>query len=372
MREGKIKMDKEFLNLLDEWHENSEFQKIIDAILPLPEHELDYDLTGHLARAYNNSDKYEKAIETLIRVKEQGQHDARWLFRLGYAYFYQGRNKEALQVFTQCKEINPDEPNIDVFLKMLLEQDEDKDGDYNPQQEYWELYLEKIDMPVSGEPWKNDIAPAFYFDISDSGTGKCYEIAFSPFEDEGEKLQGLNRLVEQKGFEANGCGWENFFRDHIVTDNPGLSVKITGDSDYDTCRLTAKNKKDYYALLGILSKAVRDLYVCDPKAKLPEEFEYVKDMFNDNYYPKNLVEQVKKLLQKVAVFIEGGKHTYEEIQQKFDEATEMINNLQEKFEEQNSEIETIARDSIGETVAGILEFYNIDIDVETAIRERDW
>ena len=49
-----------------------------------------------------------------------------------------------------------------------------------------------------------------------------------------------------------------------------------------------------------------------------------------------------------------------------------INDLQEEFEENDSEIETSARESIGETVAYILKWFDIEIDAEDAIRERDW
>ena len=49
-----------------------------------------------------------------------------------------------------------------------------------------------------------------------------------------------------------------------------------------------------------------------------------------------------------------------------------INDLQEEFEENDSELETGARDSIGETVEYILKWFQIDLDVEDAIQERDW
>ena len=49
-----------------------------------------------------------------------------------------------------------------------------------------------------------------------------------------------------------------------------------------------------------------------------------------------------------------------------------INDLQEEFEENDSEIETGARDSIGETVEYILKWFDIDLDVEDAIGQRDW
>ena len=45
-----------------------------------------------------------------------------------------------------------------------------------------------------------------------------------------------------------------------------------------------------------------------------------------------------------------------------------INDLQEEFDENDSEIETVARDSIGVTVGYILDWFGIDIDVEDAIR----
>ena len=52
--------------------------------------------------------------------------------------------------------------------------------------------------------------------------------------------------------------------------------------------------------------------------------------------------------------------------------TEAINDLQEEFEENDSELETAARDSIGESVEYILRWFQIGLDVEDAIQQRDW
>ena len=46
--------------------------------------------------------------------------------------------------------------------------------------------------------------------------------------------------------------------------------------------------------------------------------------------------------------------------------------LQEEFDENDSELETVARECIAENVAYILAWFNIPIDTEEAIRERDW
>jgi len=106
--------------------------------------------------------------------------------------------------------------------------------------------------------------------------------------------------------------------------------------------------------------------------KLPADFKYVPDMYSDEYFPNTLVDKVKKIIKEAAVFIEEGDHSKEEIQTAFDKMTMAINELQDEFYENDSEIETAAREAIGETVDRIIKFFNIDIDIEEAIRERDW
>lgn len=96
------------------------------------------------------------------------------------------------------------------------------------------------------------------------------------------------------------------------------------------------------------------------------------DMYNDTYYPKFLVDKVRDEIMKVISFLEKEVRTNKEIQQMFDEMTVAINDLQDEFDENDSEIETVAREAIGAAVFHILSYYNIDIDCETAISERDW
>ena len=104
----------------------------------------------------------------------------------------------------------------------------------------------------------------------------------------------------------------------------------------------------------------------DPDYKLLDE------MYQDNYYPDFLVDKVKDELQKVIDLLEGGETDTEAVQVTLDEAVCGINDLQQEFDDNDSEIETVARDCIGVTVAYILEWFGIPIDIEEAIRERDW
>ncbi|MGA3674603.1 DUF5713 family protein [Lysinibacillus agricola] len=106
--------------------------------------------------------------------------------------------------------------------------------------------------------------------------------------------------------------------------------------------------------------------------KLDSEFKYLVDMYEDPYFPTFLVDKLKLHIVKVVHFIEENTYTIEEIQEKLDEMTLAINELQNEFDQNDSEIETVARDSIGTTVEEILQYFELDIDMEEAIREREW
>ena len=106
--------------------------------------------------------------------------------------------------------------------------------------------------------------------------------------------------------------------------------------------------------------------------KFDADYIMLDDMYKDDYFPDFLVDKIKGLLQNIIDILEAGERNLETIQNAFDKMTLAINDLQEEFEENDSELETAARESIGETVAYILKWFDIDIDVEDAIGERDW
>lgn len=106
--------------------------------------------------------------------------------------------------------------------------------------------------------------------------------------------------------------------------------------------------------------------------KFDENYVLLEEMYNDGYFPNFLVDKVKELICPVIVMLENGERDKKIIQDGLDKMTLAINDLQEEFEDNDSEIETVARDSIGETVGYILDWFGIDIDIEDAIGERDW
>ena len=101
-------------------------------------------------------------------------------------------------------------------------------------------------------------------------------------------------------------------------------------------------------------------------------YKLLDEMYQDEYYPDFLVDKVRNQLQKVIDLLERGETDTEAVQETLDEAVCGINDLQEEFDENDSEIETVARECIAADVAYLLEWFDIPIDIEEAIRERDW
>ena len=106
--------------------------------------------------------------------------------------------------------------------------------------------------------------------------------------------------------------------------------------------------------------------------KFDENYILLEDMVNDEYYPEFLVDKLKELIIPVIILLENGETNTDIVQSKLDEMTLAINELQEEFYDNDSEIETVARDSIAVTIGYIMKWFHIDIDMETALRERDW
>ena len=113
-------MDRvELLKQVNEWNEKGEHQKIVDAIEVLSHEEWGYELTCLLARAYNNMRgalQLEKAVSLFESVREKGNDDPLWHYRLGYALYYLHREKEALPCFRRALELNPDDSDALQFI----------------------------------------------------------------------------------------------------------------------------------------------------------------------------------------------------------------------------------------------------------------
>ena len=102
------------------------------------------------------------------------------------------------------------------------------------------------------------------------------------------------------------------------------------------------------------------------------DYQPLYEMYDDEYFPDFLVDKIKAELDKIEAVLAGGEKNTAIIQQHFDTMMRAINDLEAEFEENDSEIETVARESIGEVVDYLLQKYRIAVDLEEALREREW
>ena len=101
---------------------------------------------------------------------------------------------------------------------------------------------------------------------------------------------------------------------------------------------------------------------------------FLQCMYEDDYFPKHLVDKGKQILVRLAERIENEKPAdVAALYVLTHAATNEFNDLDEELYEADSEIETAARECIAEDFAFIAEAYGFaDADLEELIATRDW
>lgn len=82
----------EFKAQLDQWHDEDEHEKIIEAIKNIPQYERDLELILDLACALNNMKRYDEVLAVLEPAEEQGKDNSRWHFYIGWVYYHRFEN----------------------------------------------------------------------------------------------------------------------------------------------------------------------------------------------------------------------------------------------------------------------------------------
>lgn len=194
-------MEENLLDQLTAWHEEDEHSSIVSRIMDIPEPERDYTLVGLLARALNNLERYEEALEQLLSIAGPGKQDPVWHYRAGYSYYYLKQYEQAVQAFEQANELEPGDEDILDLLEWSRSaaQREDRErqrfaaaqtssgpsggGRFDPQEftDFWEDSAYAEDSYVSEPPTDELIAsveqelgyklPAFYIEMMKQHNG---------------------------------------------------------------------------------------------------------------------------------------------------------------------------------------------------------
>lgn len=105
---------------LEFWHQNNEYEKIIQELEEIPDSERSSFLTGLLARAYENAaggsehpEYHLHAIELLKSAPEE--EDPNWNFRMGFALYWLDREEEAIPYFEKIFTLISSDPETQAF-----------------------------------------------------------------------------------------------------------------------------------------------------------------------------------------------------------------------------------------------------------------
>lgn len=103
------------------------------------------------------------------------------------------------------------------------------------------------------------------------------------------------------------------------------------------------------------------------------EHPFLHEMFDDPYFPDDVVQKGREILIALCERIEAEKpQNLGELYVLTHAMTEEFNDLALEFEEQGSELETGAREAIAANLGTILRAYEFDADIEEALAPRDW
>ena len=102
-------------------------------------------------------------------------------------------------------------------------------------------------------------------------------------------------------------------------------------------------------------------------------YPFLAEMYEDDYFPNALVDKGKAILVRLCEQIEADQpESLDDLYALTHAATEEFNDLAVEFEEEDSEIETGARDAIGGDFAAIAAAYGYDADIEELTGTREW
>ncbi|HLP11926.1 MAG TPA: DUF5713 family protein [Flavobacteriales bacterium] len=110
------------------------------------------------------------------------------------------------------------------------------------------------------------------------------------------------------------------------------------------------------------------------KNEVIKKHAFLEDMYNDKYYPRFLVDKCKHVLLDLCAAIEReNPKSLDDLYKLTHAATEEINALEKEFYENDSELETVARECLGMDFVFIATTYGFkDADVEELIAPRNW
>lgn len=128
-------MRDELIAELNAWHEEDEYNQIVDRINEIPTPLIDDELAIHLGRALNNLGRYKEALKWFLKVDEELKNNPLWHFRVGYAYYYLDQLEDAIREFEIAHEMDPEDEDTSTFLEWSRNEAAQAQSDANSSEE---------------------------------------------------------------------------------------------------------------------------------------------------------------------------------------------------------------------------------------------
>lgn len=144
-----MKDNTELLEQLEQWNRQGKHQLIADAVGTLPEEQRDYEIISRFARALNNLERYDEALQQLALIEEQGEGDSLLHYRKGYALYYLKRYQEAKCAFGRAAVLAPEDEDARAFLKLCDDALEHPDQEGNSPEIYSEKEMEAVEAFIA-------------------------------------------------------------------------------------------------------------------------------------------------------------------------------------------------------------------------------
>lgn len=103
--------------MIEAWHSAYKFEEIVHYIKMLKEPT--YEHLGKLASALNNLRRYYEALDVLESIKDAGENDLRWHYRMGYSLMCVEQYEQAEHHLLKCVEIDNDDGDSWFMLAEL-------------------------------------------------------------------------------------------------------------------------------------------------------------------------------------------------------------------------------------------------------------
>lgn len=118
------------------------------------------------------------------------------------------------------------------------------------------------------------------------------------------------------------------------------------------------------------SKMIKQTELSNPEIK---EYKFLDCMYQDSYFPSFLVDKCRDILLALCYKIETTNPiTLDQLYKLTHAATEKLNDLEDEFFNNDSEIETVARECLAKNFEFIANAYGFEADIEELIAPRYW